>query len=43
MKISTSLTKQLQIYLQERADQDEKAKDLLEILKKSGCFITLLV
>jgi hypothetical protein len=35
MKISTSLTKQLQIYLQERADQDEKAKDLLEILKKN--------
>jgi hypothetical protein len=35
MKISTSLTKQLQIYLQERADQDEKAKDLLVILKKN--------
>lgn len=36
MKISSSLTKQLQIYLQERAEQDEKAKDLLERLKKNN-------
>ncbi len=35
MKISKSLKKQLQIYLQERAEQDEKAKELLEILKKT--------